>query len=302
MDKSILLCLADGSEETEAVTTFDLLVRAGMQVRAASVNGDGGLTIVGSRGVRLLADAPLAPLAEQPFDAIVLPSDMQGAECFQRSPLLLECVRRMHLDGKLAAAICAAPALVLQHHQLFSQAYMTGFPALKDRIPADRWVDQRVVHDARYRLLTSQGPGTAMDFALNIIALLCGLPAAAEVAAQVSTTPGHCKFSRLAMYQTRGSASAGRICRRRPAAGAGQHGQRGKTQPAAGAGRILAGSARRQFKGGKPSRFGSPARANRAPASDSSPHGRSTVSIIYSDPARRSDCPTCKTAAFAPPH
>ncbi|BAE73935.1 4-methyl-5(beta-hydroxyethyl)-thiazole synthesis [Sodalis glossinidius str. 'morsitans'] len=218
MDKSILLCLADGSEETEAVTTFDLLVRAGMQVRAASVNGDGGLTIVGSRGVRLLADAPLAPLAEQPFDAIVLPSDMQGAECFQRSPLLLECVRRMHLDGKLVAAICAAPALVLQHHQLFSQAYMTGFPALKDRIPADRWVDQRVVHDARYRLLTSQGPGTAMDFALNIIALLCGLPAAAEVAAevaaQVSTTPGHCKFSRLAMYQTRGSASAGRICRR----------------------------------------------------------------------------------------
>lgn len=104
MDKTILLCLADGSEETEAVTTFDLLVRAGFQVRAASVNGDGGLTIAGSRGVRLLADAPLA---DEPYDAMVLPGGMQGAECFQRSPLLVACVRRMHLDGKLVAAICA---------------------------------------------------------------------------------------------------------------------------------------------------------------------------------------------------
>lgn len=190
MDKTILLCLADGSEETEAVTTFDVLVRAGIQVRAASVNDDGGLTIVGSRGVRLLADAPLAALAEEPFDAIVLPGGVRGAECFQRSPLLLECVRRAHLSGKLVAAICAAPALVLEHHQLFSHAKMTGFPALKDRIPADRWLDKRVVYDARHRLLTSQGPGTAMDFALNIIALLCGRPRAAEVAAQLVLPQG----------------------------------------------------------------------------------------------------------------
>lgn len=87
--------------------------------------------------MRLLADAPLAALVDEPYDAMVLPGGMQGAECFQRSPLLVACVRRMHLDGKLVAAICAAPALVLQHHQLFSQANMTGFPALKDRIPAD---------------------------------------------------------------------------------------------------------------------------------------------------------------------
>ncbi|WP_406704421.1 protein deglycase YajL [Sodalis sp.] len=187
MDKTILLCLADGSEETEAVTTFDLLVRAGFQVRAASVNGDGGLTIAGSRGVRLLADAPLA---DEPYDAMVLPGGMQGAECFQRSPLLMACVRRMHLDGKLVAAICAAPALVLQHHQLLSQANMTGFPALKHRIPAERCVDQRVVYDARHRLLTSQGPGTAIDFALKIIELLAGRPRAAAVAAQLVLPQG----------------------------------------------------------------------------------------------------------------
>ncbi|MFT4464162.1 MAG: protein deglycase YajL [Sodalis sp. (in: enterobacteria)] len=179
MDKTILLCLADGSEETEAVTTFDLLVRA------ASVNGDGGLAITGSLGVRLLADAPLAALADEPYDAMVLPGGMQSAECFQCSPLLVECVRRTHLDGKLVAAICAAPALVLQHHQLFSQANMTDFPALKDRIPAERWVEQRVVYDARYRLLSSQGPGTAIDFALKIIELPGGRPLAAEVAAQL---------------------------------------------------------------------------------------------------------------------
>ncbi|CUX96430.1 protein deglycase YajL [Candidatus Doolittlea endobia] len=194
MNKSILICLADGSEETEVVTTFDLLVRAENQVRMAKVNSDNGLTVISSRGVRLLADAPLSTLSEQPFDAIVLPGGMQGAECFQHSPLLLECVRRMHLNGKLVAAICAAPALVLQHNQLFSQANMTCFPALKDRIPADRWVDQRVVYDERYRLLTSQGPGTAMDFALHIIALLCSRPAAAKVAAQLVLPYGIANF------------------------------------------------------------------------------------------------------------
>lgn len=67
---------------------------------------------------------------------------------------------------------------------------MTGFPALKDHIPADRWLNKRVVYDARHRLLTSQGPGTATDFALNIIALLCGRPRAAEVAAQLVLPQG----------------------------------------------------------------------------------------------------------------
>ncbi len=73
MTKSTLVCLANGCEETEVVTTMDLLVRAGIQVTAASANGDGDLTIHASRGVKLLADTTMVDVADQPFDIIILP-------------------------------------------------------------------------------------------------------------------------------------------------------------------------------------------------------------------------------------
>lgn len=94
MSASALICLAPGSEETEAVTTIDLLVRGGVKVTTASVASDGGLTIVCSRGVKLLADAPLVEVADGDFDIIVLPGGIKGAECFRDSPLLVETVRQ----------------------------------------------------------------------------------------------------------------------------------------------------------------------------------------------------------------
>lgn len=190
MSVSVLVCLAPGSEETEAVTTIDLLVRAGIRVTIASVAGDGSLEIRCSRGVRLLADAPLVRVADDEFAALVLPGGIAGAECFRDSPLLIEKIRQTHLQGGIIAAICAAPALVLEHHQLFPVANMTGYPGLKDKIAADKWMDKRTVFDARINLLTSQGPGTSMDFALKLIDLLVGREKAAEVAAQLILPPG----------------------------------------------------------------------------------------------------------------
>lgn len=195
MNVSVLVCLAPGSEETEAVTAIDLLVRAGIKVTTASVAGDSSLTIVCSRGVKLLADAALVEIVDEPFDAIVLPGGLQGAECFRDSPLLVEKVRQMHLQGKVVAAICAAPALVLQHHDLFPVGNMTGFPGLKQHIPQEKWMERRVVYDARVNLLTSQGPGTAMEFSLKLIDLLLGKAKAAEVAAQLVLIPGMYDFS-----------------------------------------------------------------------------------------------------------
>jgi protein deglycase len=194
MSVSALVCLAPGSEEIEAVTTIDLLVRAGIKVTTASVAGDGDLTIVCSRGVKLLADAALVSIVDDPFDAIVLPGGLKGAECFRDSPLLVEKVRQMHLQGNIVAAICAAPALVLQHHDLFPVGNMTGFPGLKEQIPADKWMERRVVYDARVNLLTSQGPGTSMEFALKLIDLLQGKAKAAEIAAQLVLIPGMYDF------------------------------------------------------------------------------------------------------------
>ncbi|CCJ90783.1 protein deglycase YajL [Cronobacter turicensis] len=190
MSASALVCLAPGTEETEAVTTIDLLVRGGISVTTASVAGDGNLTITCSRGVRLLADAPLVEVADGDFDVIVLPGGLKGAEAFRDSPLLVETVRQFHLSGRIVAAICAAAGTVLVPHELFPLGNMTGFPALKETIPDDQWQDKRVVWDPRVNLLTSQGPGTAIDFALKIIDLLVGREKAHEVAGQLVLAAG----------------------------------------------------------------------------------------------------------------
>ncbi|HEP1894975.1 TPA: protein deglycase YajL [Kluyvera cryocrescens] len=190
MSASALICLAPGSEEMEAVTTIDLLVRGGIQVTTASVAGDGNLTITCSRGVKLLADAPLVEVADGDFDIIILPGGIKGAEYFRDSPLLVETVRQFHLSGRIVAAICAAAATVLVPHDLFPIGNMTGFPALKDQIPEGQWQDKRVVWDPRVNLLTSQGPGTAIDFGLKIVDLLVGREKAYEISTQLVMAAG----------------------------------------------------------------------------------------------------------------
>ncbi|ORM67904.1 protein deglycase YajL [Pantoea rwandensis] len=187
---SVLVCLAHGSEEIEAVTTIDLLVRAGLSVTTASVESDGTREIICSRGVRLLADAPLVEVADNDYDAIVLPGGLKGAETFRDSPLLVETVRQFHLSSKIVAAICAAPGTVLIPHDLFPVGNMTGFPGLRDTIPDKHWMERRVVWDPRVNLLTSQGPGTSMDFALKLIDLLVDKDKARDVASQLVLAAG----------------------------------------------------------------------------------------------------------------
>lgn len=187
---SVLVCLAHGSEETEAVTTIDVLVRGGITVTTASAESDGTREIICSRGVRLLADAPLAEVADNDFDAVVLPGGLKGAETFRDSPLLVETVRQFHLTGKIVAAICAAPGTVLVPHDLFPVGNMTCFPGLKETIPDAKWMERRVVWDPRVNLLTSQGPGTAFDFALKLVDLLQDKETAREVASQLVLAAG----------------------------------------------------------------------------------------------------------------
>ncbi|MDT3411084.1 protein deglycase YajL [Kosakonia cowanii] len=190
MSASALICLAPGSEEMEAVTTIDLLVRGGIAVTTASVASDGERVITCSRGVKLLADAPLVEVADGDYDVIVLPGGLQGAECMRDNPLLVETVRQFHLSGRIVAAICAAAGTVLVPHEIFPIGNMTGFPGLKETIPEEQWQDKRVVWDPRVNLLTSQGPGTAIDFGLKIIDLLVGREKAHDVASHLVMAAG----------------------------------------------------------------------------------------------------------------
>ncbi|BEI22248.1 DJ-1 family glyoxalase III [Vibrio fluvialis] len=189
MTKRILVPIAPGTEEMEAVTIIDILVRAGYQVVVASADFDGKLTMTASRGVTLTAECKLVDVADDEFDAVVLAGGVGGAENFRHSTLLVEIIKQQKYDGRLVAAICASPAVVLQHHDLFPGALMTCHPNFQDRIPQDLWRNRRVTFDVNNNLLTSQGPGTALEFAVEIIVQLSGKELAREVALPLVALP-----------------------------------------------------------------------------------------------------------------
>jgi len=182
MSKQALVVLAPGCEELEAVTSIDVLVRGGVKVTVASVCPDGQLQIRASRGVQLLADCPLRDVADQPFDLILLPGGLPGAEHLRDTPLLIDLLKAQARRGAWRAAICAAPALVLAHHDLIGSAQVTGYPGTEGALGA-AYRDQAVVVDEANKLITSKGPGTAVLFGLAAVAALQGDAVADQVAA-----------------------------------------------------------------------------------------------------------------------
>ena len=191
MTKQALVFLSNGCEETEAVTTIDLLTRAGINVTYASITED--RLVECSRGVTILAQKVFSEVSNVDFDVIILPGGLKGAENFRDSQQLIKKLKQSHQAGNLIAAICATPAMVLQHHNLFPDAYMTGYPETRDAFK--HWKSDRVYFDAQNRVITSQGPGTSIDFALKIIEILLDKKAAAQVAAQLVLPQG------IASYQ-----------------------------------------------------------------------------------------------------
>ncbi|SJN56133.1 DJ-1/PfpI family protein [Vibrio ruber] len=174
MSYNILVPIATGSEEIEAITIIDVMVRAGYHVVIASADPTEQLVVKASRGVMLTAEVLLHQVTEQSFDAIILPGGLTGAENFRDNPLLIEQLKQQKQAGRLVAAICAAPALVLQHHHLFPDAQLTCHPNFQQQIPEAQRSAQRVVYDSSANLLTSQGPGTALEFSLAVVRLLSG--------------------------------------------------------------------------------------------------------------------------------
>jgi 4-methyl-5(b-hydroxyethyl)-thiazole monophosphate biosynthesis len=152
------------------------LWRAGAEVTVASVDQ---LQVTASRGVRIVADARIADCTNRTYDGIALPGGMPGAEHLRDSAALIEMLRRQKQAGRLYAAICAAPAVVLQHHGLLEKTRATCFPALRNQLDAAYASAERVVVDGN--CVTSQGPATALEFALKLVELLFGSAKAKEV-------------------------------------------------------------------------------------------------------------------------
>lgn len=167
---AVLVPLAEGFEELEAITVVDLLRRAEIDVTTAALVSS---PVRGSHGIAVEADTTLEAAHDREFDMIVLPGGMPGAKHLAEDAGLRERLRRMAAQGRITAAICAAPA-VLAAAGLLDGRRATSFPGFLDpeKTPGLKLVDGAVVSDGQ--VITSRGPGTAIDFALALIERLRG--------------------------------------------------------------------------------------------------------------------------------
>jgi 4-methyl-5(b-hydroxyethyl)-thiazole monophosphate biosynthesis len=167
---TVLVPLAQGVEELEAVTIIDLLRRANIEVVTAGLDA---APVKGSRGTVLLPDTTLDSAIEHEYDMLVLPGGQPGATHLEQDARIVTLVRKMAQDKRFTAAICAAPK-VLARAGVLDGKRATAFPGSLDpaQWPRVQVENRAVVTDGK--VITSRGPGTAMDFALELIELLAG--------------------------------------------------------------------------------------------------------------------------------
>lgn len=171
MTKTALIPIADGSEEIEVVCLIDVLRRAEVVVTVASVMD--AREITASRGTTIVADALISDCSGQQYDLIALPGGMPGAEHLRDCEPLIEMLGEQRDAGRLYGAVCASPALALLPHGLLAGRRATCYPSFRaelDNATDVETADDPVVVDGT--LVTSQGPGTAIAFALRLVALL----------------------------------------------------------------------------------------------------------------------------------
>jgi 4-methyl-5(b-hydroxyethyl)-thiazole monophosphate biosynthesis len=187
MTKQALVPIADGSEEIEAVTIIDVLRRAGVEVTVASVGVGKTKQITAARGTNIVADSFIADCADKAWDLIAVPGGIEGADHLAASEILDQLLRSQAQQGKFYAAICAAPAVVLGSKGLLADKTATSHPRFYQSLIAKEVdTESRVVVDGN--CITSQGPGTAIDFALELVEQLCGIVKREEVASPLVLT------------------------------------------------------------------------------------------------------------------
>jgi 4-methyl-5(b-hydroxyethyl)-thiazole monophosphate biosynthesis len=164
----VYVFLADGFEEIEALTPMDVLRRAGLDVRTVGV---GSKRVTGSHRVEVTADIEEGAMKFGNLQAVVLPGGLPGAVNLDRSQSVQKAVARCFEDGGYVAAICAAPS-VLGHMGLLKGKRATCSPGFEKELLGAEFRDESVVADGK--IITGNGPGAAMPFALKLAEVLSG--------------------------------------------------------------------------------------------------------------------------------
>lgn len=174
---TVVVPLAPGFEEIEAITIVDVLRRAGVTVAIAGLQPG---PCVGAHGIAVTPDCPIDGIDTSSIRMVVLPGGMPGATTLRDDSRVVRLLRTCAEKGAFTAAICAAP-IALAKAGLHKGRRMTSYPGFGKELDGATYVEERVVVDGK--VVTSRGPGTALEFALALVRLLKDEKAASELKA-----------------------------------------------------------------------------------------------------------------------
>ncbi|KJJ85095.1 DJ-1 family protein [Candidatus Omnitrophus magneticus] len=175
--KEVLIVLADGFEEVEAITPIDVLRRGGVNVVISGLNGQ---MVTSSRKITIKADIAFNDYNGDP-DVLILPGGMPGTENLAKSVKLKDMIKKMNSKKKIIAAICAAPAIILAPLGILDNKRATCYPGMEENFSSlVKFGEEKVVRDGN--IITSRGPATASNFALLILEQLAGKEVASVIA------------------------------------------------------------------------------------------------------------------------
>jgi len=173
----ILVVMSNGFEEIEAITVVDVLRRAGIQV---DVVGIPSTLITGKNGVRIIADKKFSDINPEDYEGLVIPGGMANVNTLIEYLPLLSLVERFNQQRKIIAAICAAPR-ILAKLGLLRDKKATIYPGLERNLSYPR--PEKVVVDGN--IVTSQGPGTAIEFSLKLVEILSSKQKSEEIRKEI---------------------------------------------------------------------------------------------------------------------
>lgn len=178
--KNVLVILAEGFEEIEALCPIDTLRRCGANVTVAGLSS---LSVVGAHGIKVECDTLLSSVESSSFDAVVLPGGMPGALNLQKSLSVKNIVLSTYASGALVCAICASPAFVLGPLGILEGKEATCYPGCESESPSVSFCSSRVV--VSDNVVTAKGPGCAMEFSLEIVKILFGSSVSSSVSSSM---------------------------------------------------------------------------------------------------------------------
>ncbi len=168
MSKKAAIILAPGYEELEAVAVVDILRRAGIDIKIVGLDRK---PVPSARDVKIVPDAVLDEIKDEQFDLIILPGGLDSTEILAKDDRVVGMLKRQLDQGRMVGAICAAPT-VLDRHGLSQGKHITCHPVCQKAVKYSTLSNDRVVADGL--LITSQAPGTALEFALKLVESLEG--------------------------------------------------------------------------------------------------------------------------------